>query len=158
MTWTRFVFGGIDKIKDVSYDDAWVLTLPGFHWTRITSPNGSGQRTFHQCIVVGNRQMLSIGGEDETKRDQRDPWPNGMGILDMTELKWTTEYKPDAAKYEQPRLIQDWYAGGGNMKAVVWSSETVKRLFVDEDGSSVGGSGNTPGMFKTLRERERLRL
>jgi hypothetical protein len=42
------------------FDDIYVLSLPSFTWTRTFL--GQGTRYGHTCHVVGNRQMITVGG------------------------------------------------------------------------------------------------
>ncbi|KAK4983980.1 hypothetical protein LTR50_006890 [Elasticomyces elasticus] len=42
------------------YDDIYVLSLPSFIWTSVYS--GTGSRFGHTCHLVGQRQMLTVGG------------------------------------------------------------------------------------------------
>lgn len=53
-----FVYGGFQD--PIVYGDVWVLSIPGFFWTKVhTSEIG---RTRHACVLAGRRQMISIGG------------------------------------------------------------------------------------------------
>jgi hypothetical protein len=77
----------------------------------------------HTCHVVGRRQLLSVGGADATQRVlvngtndlrrnlfySRDHHPQGLAIYDITSLKWTNSYDPDAAPYEQSAPVADFY-------------------------------------------------
>lgn len=99
-------------MKKVGYSDAYVLSLPGFVWSKIPSSDG-GDRRNHQCVVVGKRQMLSIGGtNDAAGFTGVDPFPQGLGILDLTALTWGNSYDAEADKYESPKVVQDWYDDG----------------------------------------------
>jgi len=89
-----------------------VLSLPGFVWSKIPSSDG-GDRRNHDCVVVGKRQMLSIGGSnDNAGWAEVDPFPQGLGILDLTALTWGNDYDADAKTYESPKVVQDWYDKG----------------------------------------------
>lgn len=69
----------------------------------------------HGCALVGKRQMLSIGGnnwgKDEGWKD-KDPWTQGIGILDLPSLTWSSEYDAEAEDYESPKVVKDWYQSG----------------------------------------------
>lgn len=106
-TWNSFVFGGTNTVN--TYDDVFVLSLPGFVWTQVIY-DAKNSRRFHTCAVVGRRQMLSVGGWDgQTGWSGVDPWPQGLGLFDMTEWVWKTDYDANAKDYEASSVIQDWY-------------------------------------------------
>lgn len=59
--------------------------------------------------------MLSIGGnnwgKDEGWKD-KDPWTQGIGILDLPSLTWSSDYNAEAEDYESPKVVKDWYQSG----------------------------------------------
>lgn len=90
-----------------------MLSLPGFRWFKVdgTFP----ERHNHACTVVGKgkRQMLSTGGNVNGEVfDDMDPWPHSIGIFDLTDLEWKSEYDVNAADYETPEIIKKWYDDG----------------------------------------------
>lgn len=89
-----------------------ILSIPTFHWTPVPGATNAGRmRQRHSCAVVGRRHLLSWGGfSDDNSRTERDAFPQGIGLLDMTTLQWTTRYDADAEPYVQHQLIQDWVA------------------------------------------------
>lgn len=101
--------GGFNHRDDFPYGDAYILSLPGFVWTRVPDP-GSKRRSA-KCLSLGNRQMLSVGGGG-TGWSDKDPAPQGLMLFDMTEMKWKENYDADAAAYEQPAEIKSWYDNG----------------------------------------------
>ncbi|KAK1974288.1 hypothetical protein LZ30DRAFT_416493 [Colletotrichum cereale] len=108
-TYEIFVFGGTNEEKRITYDDVFVLSLPGFTWTQIIY-NPANPRRYHSCAIVGNRQMLSVGGTDgQTAWSTVDPWPQGLGLFDMTDWTWKTDYDANAEAYETSSIIRDWY-------------------------------------------------
>lgn len=57
--------------------------------------------------------MLSIGGSNpESGWDWPDHFPQGLGILDLADLTWGSDYDADADEYDSPKVVQDWYAQG----------------------------------------------
>lgn len=124
---TSFMFGGsthenTDADGDnvwTSFGDVWVLSLPGFHWTLATvSREAEDQRAFPVCSVVGQRQLLSLGGHrlftDDTNKgwSEKDPWPQAVGIYDMTTWMWQDRYDAGAKPYEQHPELRAWYDQG----------------------------------------------
>ncbi|KAL0936118.1 kelch repeat protein [Colletotrichum truncatum] len=150
-TYEIFVFGGTNTETGSTFDDVFVLSLPGFVWTQVQYQS-KNLRRYHNCAVVGRRQMLSVGGTDGiTGWSGADPWPNGLGIFDMTDLKWKSDYDTNAEDYETAKSIQDWYQNSG-VNSVKWSSERVQKVFTkatSSNGSSEenpsSGTDKTPG-------------
>ncbi|KAM0334379.1 hypothetical protein ACHAQA_001405 [Verticillium albo-atrum] len=145
-----FIYGGRNDRNNEVYDDAYVLTLPGFHWEKVDY-EAKSPRSGHACLVVGKRQLLSFGGVNHEPGMPKlwqdpDPWPQGLGVFDMTELNWTNEYDADASDYDSPQVVKSWYADGG-LDDVKWSSQEVATLFGKTDGQveEGGGSDNQDG-------------
>ena len=117
-----FVYGvpGYDYEKDSAKNNALnavhVLSIPGFVWFRANYTSAKA-RAGHSCNVVGNRQVLSIGGQDSGVAQSRgpgedDPSFSTFGIFDAVDLRWKEAYDADAAPYQQPDVIQEWYKKG----------------------------------------------
>lgn len=104
----RFIFGGASKSSQ--YGDVWILSIPGFHWFKV--PDQVSPREWHGCTVIGNRQMLSLGGWPLSGWRDPDPWKQGIGILDLPTLTWTQGYVAGALPYDTPQVVQDWYKKG----------------------------------------------
>lgn len=69
------------------------------------------------CAVAGQRQMITVGGINRklgvpTFFKDRDPFPQGLGIFDLTELKWKDQYDAGAANYQSPDAVKAWYDEG----------------------------------------------
>ena len=105
----------------VQYDTISILTLPAFHW--ISVPYGPrNPRHGLTCVPVGGGQILTIGGLDSAVNDPSngpllgafsgspDPFTQGLGIFDMTTLKWAEQYTAQAPVYEQSHLVQQFYS------------------------------------------------
>ena len=102
-----------DRTAQHAFNAVYVLSLPGFVWTRVDTEIAV-PRTGHTCNVIGNRQMLSIGGLNpvyklQDAQDLPDNFTQGLGIFDMVDLKWTTSYNANASRYTSPGVIQKWY-------------------------------------------------
>ncbi|KAF5592367.1 kelch repeat [Fusarium pseudocircinatum] len=128
-TYDIYIYGGWNTWNDKTkaYGDVWVLSLPAFKWFKaeVDGP----KRGMHGCALVGKRQMLSIGGnnwgKDEGWKD-KDPWTQGIGILDLPSLTWSSEYDAEAEDYKPPKVVEDWYQNGD---AVEWDNADVAKLF-----------------------------
>ncbi|KAL0466187.1 hypothetical protein QR685DRAFT_547812 [Neurospora intermedia] len=160
-----FVYGGADAGFTESYDDLYVLSLPGFVWFRVDD-RSNGVHSHGTCAVVGNRQLLVIGGQNEKDGwpaiwQSKDPLPLGLGIFDMTTMAWKSNgsYDAETAEYRPAEVIEKWYNDGG-LDKVQWNSDDVKKMFLatpvnftkldepsssDKPSSGGGGSGSSDG-------------
>ncbi|KAK8032435.1 kelch repeat protein [Apiospora arundinis] len=93
------------------------------------------------------RQMLSVGGTEgfsgivnhiSSVKDP-DPWKQGLGVLDLTEMVWKSQYDADADPYDTPKMVKEWYAQGG-IDTVNWTNKETKAMFVR--GGNSGGTDN----------------
>ncbi|KAI1807607.1 hypothetical protein F4811DRAFT_445671 [Daldinia bambusicola] len=150
-TYEIFIYGGSSANRaGNAFSDVYVLSLPGFVFFK---SNSSGTpRADHGCAVVGKgkRQMLSYGGIDAgTGLDfynmTTDPWKQSLGVYDMSEMIWKNSYDVNAADYESPAVVRDWY-GQGNMETMTWDSDEVKVLFVNGTLGSYGTADDPPVM------------
>lgn len=113
-----------------------MLSLPSFHWTRQPDPISIG-RWGHTCNLVGNRQMMSIGGivvyptmPQATIYDGvADPWGQGIGVFDLTELEWKTAYEPNDEAYMTPSIVKDYLTANGRYPASGWQNGVVEGWF-----------------------------
>lgn len=133
-TFEVFLYGGLLADNTVS-DEVFVLSLPGFVFAKADNPGATTARADHACVAVGSgkRQMLSIGGTDVSKGypaefTDPDPWTQGLGVFDMTALRWTDGYANDAGAYDTPEVVKQFYRDGG-LDKVQWTSDEVRNLF-----------------------------
>ncbi|KAF2086455.1 hypothetical protein K490DRAFT_44039 [Saccharata proteae CBS 121410] len=122
-SYNLYMHGGIDPIKNILYDDVWVLSLPSFTWAQVY--NGSQGRYGHSCHNAGNRQMISIGGSLDASMYEVettailpnlsaltcDPNPGGVNLFDMSEGGWSSVFDAHAPTYQVPQAIVDAIGG-----------------------------------------------
>lgn len=104
--------------SSVPFDDAYVLTLPGFHWTK-ASYTARNPRHSLSCNGVGGGQIITIGGVDTTREGPgtmyegvfttSDPFPQGIAVFDLATLKITDTYKANRTSYTPNTAIQGYY-------------------------------------------------
>jgi hypothetical protein len=64
------------------------------------------------CHLVGNRQMIMVGGSNTTKiKDNCDSAVHGIGVLDLTDLTWGTAYNANGSVYQVPKPVVDAVGG-----------------------------------------------
>jgi len=77
--------------------------------------------------------MAVVGGYDSTVNNVtswRDPWPQGIGIFDLTDMNWKDHYDPSAEPYRSPDAVKDWYARNGRFPSQ-WNNKTVQGWFTN---------------------------
>ena len=115
---------------DLGYLNVYVLSLPAFVWFQ-TPATTTIRRCSHTCTIIGNRQMISIGGRPPSTLNvfgaDQDPWASGIGVLDMTGLYWKDHYDAAAEPYQRPEIVMNYY----NQSYVepTWSDPALASLF-----------------------------
>lgn len=149
-TYEIFIYAGWSgSLGDVAipWDEVFVLSLPAFRWFKVRY-EPRHPRHGHACQVVGNRQMLIVGGVD-TLQDEVLPFPDsnvrtvdiaplstrdqltrGLGVFDMTRLNFSDRYDADAEPYTQSDLVADYYEQ--NPRYPTWDNDDVKALMQTE--------------------------
>lgn len=111
---TRFVYGGGNQKSNTDYGDIWALSLPGFHWTKV-SDDTKAKRTEHACVSTKST-MLSFGGlrlfTDDAAFSQKDGFDRGIGIFNLNTLEWDASYNADAEGYQTHDRIMQGYNDG----------------------------------------------
>ena len=136
-------WGGILGASAKQYDEVWILTLPSFHWF-LASSQHNAPRIGHTCHTVGNRQLLSIGGQDVS---MMDPWgtpdttnTQGIGIFDMSALNWTEGYDATAKPYRRPDFIEKFYKDSADGMPAKWTDPALKALVLHNTTVPLPGS------------------
>ncbi|KAK4251770.1 hypothetical protein C7999DRAFT_10577 [Corynascus novoguineensis] len=141
-----FLAGGVSYGDFLTYDDAYVLSLPGFVWTKVSSMPYGVARSASACVPMRGRQILHAFGYDFWAV-RPDPAPNGLLLFDMATLQWKESYDADAKPYERPKDLQTWY-NNGSFEQVAWSSSSVRQIFASarksSNPSSTQNSGSNP--------------
>ena len=134
-----------------TYDAVYILSLPAFVWFK-ADYTPQYPRFRHTCEVVGTRQMLSIGGHPFIDNNlgiySRDPFLQGLGIFDMTDLQWKSKYDAGAEDYKTPRVIKDWYRENGSSPEK-WNDPAVQRFF-EKAGTTAPGSSSAGTISPSL--------
>ncbi|KAK2052192.1 hypothetical protein LY76DRAFT_527169, partial [Colletotrichum caudatum] len=140
-TYEMFVFGGTDNKN--AFDDVYILSLPGFVWQQVDArPQNGTARAFMSCVLAGQRQMIVVGGSDQKENPEgKDPFPQGLGIFDVTDLQWKGGYDARAAEYDSPAVIKSWYSAG-NLASVSYDPEVKALLQSAPASNNPSSSGN----------------
>ena len=138
----------------------YVLSLPSFHWIKQTYDPRYG-RYGHQCNVVANRQMAVTGGMvvDKVSAKARgesygypipDPWHQGIGVFDLSEMGWKDSYDADAEPYTTPKSMKSYLDEHGQYPSA-WTSETNKAWFTVHRSYSQAIPIHVPKLTRTYR-------
>ena len=100
-----------ENATNTALDEVFVLSLPGFVWFK-ANYTAANPRNGHRCHVVGNRQMLVVGGVDsrfyndslQYNHTRPDTFSQGLGVFDMTEMQWSDQYDANAESYVTPQV------------------------------------------------------
>ena len=121
--------------QELALDEVFVLTLPGFNWIK-ANYTPANPRIEHSCNLVGQSQMLIIGGLDPAdtasikSENQTDPNKQGLGIFDLHGMSFSSSYNADAPDYTSPHAVKAWYKQNGGLYPATWTDSSVEALFV----------------------------
>ena len=165
----RFMYGGHNdaymnpvatanssaQAQQSQFNQVYILSLPGFVWFK-SNDSSAEARTAHTCELIGNRQMISIGGLNPSKSQRVnfavsgvDSNPQGLGIFDMVDLKWTNTYDANAAAYEVPNVVREWYSNPASTSSVQWSSTQLESLFAIQSSANPPTTSPAPSSAPT---------
>jgi hypothetical protein len=148
-----FIYGGNTNTQSYSnYGGTYVLSLPSFTWTKATDMRDGLARSHHACVSLNSSssQFVSLGGvqvmAEETNWEDKDPFPQSIGIYDMNNLTWVESYDPAADAYVTNSKIRSW-----SHDTPRWSSNELRDLFLkhnnnnndnDNDNNDNNGAGD----------------
>lgn len=145
------MYGGLRADSDTPLAQAKVsvLSLPSFIWhAENSSAIPDTGRFYHSCSIVGQRQMMVIGGivtstnaqQDSitspetviqgTRLDmsQPDSSPQGINVFDLSSFEWKTMYNATALPYVTPKIVKDEILSKGSYPSQ-WSNPLVQSWF-----------------------------
>ncbi|KAK0719978.1 hypothetical protein B0H67DRAFT_534076 [Lasiosphaeris hirsuta] len=148
-TYEILVYAGWDGtlgLTALPYDEAFVLTLPGFHWTKA---NYLALHPRHglTCNAVGGGQILTIGGVDTMQKgsysaafDTPDPFTQGLAIFDLISLTWRDSYSVNPDSYTPAPEVHAYYKTNGRSPTAGFTSPALESLFAIEYFTAPGNS------------------
>jgi hypothetical protein len=140
-TYEIFIHGGdvpgaSDAASNIAaLDQIFVLSLPSFQWFE-ADYTPTMARFGHSCHVVGygQRQLLIVGGAPsidswvDMNGNVRDPWSWGLGVWDMTEMRWSDRYDAQAEPYVTSDVVVQGIQQNGQYPSS-WTQPGVQQLF-----------------------------
>ncbi|KAI2625186.1 hypothetical protein GGS21DRAFT_493675 [Xylaria nigripes] len=136
-----YYYGGFDGLHDEFdfNDDVWVLSLPSFIWTKLSSGTPGHARRGHQCVKPYPDQMVTIGGRRSPKGGEGIPCLEGgiLQVFNLTEGTWLDSYDPDIWNtYGVPEMIHTAIGGDFRGKATLttpvpsgWATPELASVF-----------------------------
>ncbi|KAK3325731.1 hypothetical protein B0H66DRAFT_529755 [Apodospora peruviana] len=152
-TYEILVYAGWDGnhgSASVPFDDAYVLTLPGFHWIKANYP-ARHPRAGLTCNSVGGGQVMTVGGIDTkqtgaNKNDEYtsvfsspDPFTQGLAIFDLHSLAWKDSYSPGDP-------------GSGRTPSAGFASPALETIFSQDNFRDPDGLPGGPPPGSNYRE------
>lgn len=120
-TYEILVYAGWDGnlgATSISWDQAYVLSLPSFHWFE-ADYQALQPRHGLTCEHIGGGQVLTIGGVDTTQDvpnklysgvfNTRDAHAQGLAIFDLSSLSFKTGYVSNQTVYNLAPDLQNYY-------------------------------------------------
>ena len=135
--------GGSGATSNIAaLDQIYVLSLPSFQWFEADYPP-TVARFGHSCHVVGygQRQLLIVGGAPsinswiDTEGNIRDQWSWGLGVWDMTEMRWSDRYDAQAEPYVTSNVVVQGIQQNGQYPSN-WTQPGVQQLFQKQKPAS----------------------
>ena len=122
-----------DQQSNIDLAEVSILSLPSFSWHK-TSLSPTESRAKHSCNLAGKRQMIVVGGTTANVGNNnlpKDPWNQGLGVFDLTDLTWKDSYDPSADTYQTPNIVKQYISANGQYPST-WDSPTVESWFSDK--------------------------
>ena len=76
--------------------------------------------------------MIVTGGQDPfykntTEAIRADSWTQGIGVFDLTAMRWKNGYDAATEAYETPSVVKSWYSANGRYP-VRWDDPAIEQL------------------------------
>jgi LPXTG-motif cell wall-anchored protein len=132
--------GGSGAASNIAaLDQIYVLSLPSFQWFE-ADYTPTMARFGHSCHVVGygQRQLLIVGGAPsigswiDTNDNVHDQWSWGLGVWDMTEMRWSDRYDAQAEPYVTSDVVMQGIQQNGQYPSS-WTQPGVQQLFQKQE-------------------------
>lgn len=155
-TYDIYIYGGDNGLSGskavYAHDDVWVLSIPSFHWVKVSDGTASHGRSGHTCALPFPNQMLVFGGQNIDSSNLCIQDGSVLDVFDLNTLEWTRKYSWNTYEdYKRPKAISDAINGANgadsNVKALF---DTTYRTGIQawypyaspESNGTAGGDGN----------------
>lgn len=147
--------------KAISFDAAYVLSLPSFNWFK-ADYEATSPRHGLTCEHIGGGQVLTVGGLDTSQHDASDQYrgvfhtedtfPQGLGVFDLASLSFAESFEANRTTYDYADALSTYYktrdrisSSMGDSLRAVFSVENFTSSATAVSGSSSGSAGSTGG-------------
>ncbi|KAK6529471.1 hypothetical protein TWF281_008644 [Arthrobotrys megalospora] len=139
-----YMFGGssassfLNHTTDKYFNELYILSIPSFRWIRRTfdvSDNVPVGRVQHSCHVYG-KNLVILGGA--TQNTTECTWDE-VNILDMSSLKWVTDYRYSTDAYAVPDIVTGSISNNGKVQTDPvngWDDHDLEALFKPSNSGS----------------------
>ncbi|KAJ6262368.1 hypothetical protein Dda_3176 [Drechslerella dactyloides] len=115
------------------YDSVYVLSIPAFHWIKITDGSKNLGRQGHRCVKPLPDKMFIVGGATGSVSRCVDI----IKVFNLNTLQFSTEYDPAVYEdYKVPSAVRDVIGGGetggATKTASRWAAPTLEQIFMTE--------------------------
>lgn len=133
-----YYYGGYDGYDaySVHSDDVWVLSLPSFTWTKLSTGTAVHARAGHACVQPDPATMMIVGGLGQLPSRGFRCLDEFVTFYNLTSGKWLNSYDPSKyAKYGINELITAKIGGnalGGATKLSpepAWADPSLGSVF-----------------------------
>lgn len=111
-----YFYGGDHDFREAAYlpyilNDVWVLTLPSFQFIKVGN-SAETSRFLGTCAVISPQYLLAYRGSSQ-EPDSLEAQNASLALLDLTDLKWKTEYTPanGSTVYNIPQRVIEVIGG-----------------------------------------------
>lgn len=147
--------------RAVSFDAAYVLSLPSFNWFRADYA-AAAPRHGLTCNHIGGGQVLTVGGLDTSQSDAsdqyrgvyhtEDPFPQGLAVFDLASLSFADAFDANRTTYDYADAVQTYYqtrsrvsSSMGDSLRAVFAVENFTNSATAVSGSDSGSAGDSAG-------------
>ncbi len=103
-----YIYGGYDGLEDTSVpsDDVFVLSVPSFIWTKVSTGTPRHGRRGHRCARPYPDQMMVVGGQTQQLDEFTCVEGGVVQIFNLNTLQWQKTYDPKVwSEYKVPGAI-----------------------------------------------------
>lgn len=127
-TYDIFVYGGDNGLPGskaiYAHDDVWVLSVPSFHWIKVSDGTAKHGRSGHTCSLPFPNQMLVIGGQNLNSSNLCVQDGSVADVFNLNTLEWSRRYAWDSFEdYQRSSIIS------GAIESVAGPTTAVQALF-----------------------------
>lgn len=137
-----YFYGGDYDFREAAYlpyilNDVWVLTLPSFQFIKVDN-SAKASRFLGACAVISPQYLLAYRGSSQ-EPDSLEAQNASLALLDLTDLKWKTEYTPanGSTVYNIPQRVIEVIGGEYVLLISYYDKNSALTLFSETGNAAV---------------------